>query len=108
MDGYHTMAENVGSKISCHYTYRPKGYSFKGILSLGCDENAPDFSVCSDKSIPLRSVSPETQLFSLVPDPFPLPDLVIKVNDKVFHELSFGLGSESGLCDFQDLSELIP
>ena len=93
------MSRTPKALISCHYTYQPKGYSFKGILSLGCDENAPDFSVCSDKSIPLRSVSPETQLFSLVPDPFPLPDLVIKIKDEVFRKPSFRFRPELILSD---------
>jgi len=46
----------------------------------------------NDLSLPL----PETHLFPLISYPLGLPDLVIQIDDKVFHESPFHIGSETG------------
>ena len=80
-------------------TYRLKSALLRGGVSIttsGRSLHSPDSLVRSHPGFKFwrGSGSPEAQLFSLIPDPFGLPDFVIKVDDKVFDELSFYLGSE--------------
>lgn len=45
---------------------------------------------------------PEAHLFSLIPDPLVLPDLIIQIDDEVFDEFPFHLSSELSSRDLQN------